>query len=214
MSRFPCIQHGRVNHQGDHNKNHAKTWNCDERKGSQLGSREHKPKLRKSHAERGTERTEGLRGRFAEARQRNTARPRGTWYGVTTGTHAQHNHVASETGNKARGRRGSSIWQREPVVESRRQLREGGWELKCEALDPKKAPKPYAIERQEGDRTGYASEGDAPRHKKTEEYTRRTAGDDQSQTGERKQERLKEKTYVILGTMSHRGSHAQVQRLN
>ena len=73
---------------------------------------------------------------------------------------------------------------------------------------------PYATERQEGDRSGYASEEGAPRHKKTEEHTRRTAGDDQSQTGGRKQERLKEKTYVILGTMSHRGSHAHVRRLN
>ena len=122
----------------DHSKNHVKTWYCGEGKGSQLGSREHKPKLRKSHVERGTERTEGLRRRFAEARQRNTARPRGTWYGVTTGTHAQHYHVARETGNQARERRGSSIWQREPVVESRRKLREGGWELKCFALDPKR----------------------------------------------------------------------------
>ena len=56
---------------------------------------------------------------------------------------------------------------------------------------------PYAIERQEGDRTGYASEGGVPRHKKTEEYTRRTASNDQAQTGVRKQKRLKEKTYVI-----------------
>ena len=41
----------------DHSKNHAKTWYCGEGKGTQLGSHEHKPKLRKSHAERGTERT-------------------------------------------------------------------------------------------------------------------------------------------------------------
>ena len=52
-----------------------------------------------------------------------------------------------------------------------------------------------------------------PRHKKTEEYTRRTASNDKSQIGERKQKRLKEKTHVILGTVNDRGSHAQVQRL-
>ena len=56
--------------------------------------------------------------------------------------------------------------------------------------------------------------GGAPRHKKTEKYTRRTKGDYQSQTGVKKQERLKEKIYIILGTMSRRGSHAQTRRLN
>ena len=197
---------GGSNTRGDHSEDHAKTWYCGEGKGSQLGSREHKPKLRKSHAERGTERTEGSRGRFAEARQRNTARPRGTWYGVTTGTYAVKLGTEPEEEEEAQSGKGNLWWKAVDTYG-----REGGNSSAKHLIQ--KDTGPYAIERQ-GDRTGYASEGGVPRHKKTEEYTRRTAGNDQSQTGGRQQKRLKEKTYVILGTMNHRGSHAQVQRLN
>ena len=122
------------NTRGDHSGNHAKTWYCGEGKGSQLGGREHKPKLRKRHAERGTERTEGLRG----SPPRNTARTTRHVVRCDHRTHAEHYHVARETGTIARGRRGSSLWQREPVVENRRRLRAGGWELKCKALEPRR----------------------------------------------------------------------------
>ena len=186
---------------GDHRKSHAKTWYCGEGKGSQLQGSKHTRKVMfallksvtllfirqpraQTQAPQKPRRTwVGANGRFAREIRRNPPQePRGTWYGVTTGTRAQHYHVARETGNRARGRGENPIWQREPVVESRRRLRDGGSERKCFALEPS-GTGPYSTKRKEGDRSGYASKGGAPCRKKTGKYTRRTVDDDQSKTG-------------------------------
>ena len=98
---------------GDHRKSHVKTWCCGEGKGSQ--KKQQRAQTQEPQEPRRT--WDGANGRLAreiaEARQGTPQEPRGTWYGATTRTHAQHCHVARETGDRARGRRENPIWQRE-----------------------------------------------------------------------------------------------------
>ena len=145
-----------------------------------------------------------MQGRFAETRRRTPQAPRGTWYGGTTGTRAQHYHVARETWNRGE----KPNWQREPVVESRKRLREGGRELKRCALQPS-GTGTYSTKRKEGERSGHASKGGAPCRKKTGEYTRRTVDDDQSKTAREKAEMTKGED---IRHTQRRGSHALVQK--